>query len=86
MRTIYKYPFTIGPQEQIVELPSNAIFRHVGLDPTGQPSLWYEVDTLMPKKEHVLAVYGTGHEIHPSLETYLGSFNQDCFVWHIYIA
>jgi hypothetical protein len=94
MKTIYKYPVLIQRLFPIEELPQYASIIRVGLDPHGSPCIWAEVFTeWIEAKEkygtdkgikHVrnFSVFGTGMEVGPG--TYVGSWVQDTFVWHLY--
>lgn len=85
MRTIWKFPLSIVDYQQIGP-PRDAIPRHVGLDPAGKPCIWFEVDTDEPPATAEVYVVGTGNPIPPEAKKYLGSFNQDRFVWHVFIT
>jgi len=94
MKAIFKYPVQIQPRFEIEELPQYASIVRVGIDPKGNPCLWAEVFTeWIEAKEkygtskgvqHVrkFSVVGTGMEVPPGV--YVGSWNQDVFVWHLY--
>lgn len=83
MITIYKYPFEIT-DEQSLTVPNLAVFRHIGLDPAGQPCIWLEVDTDRETNTLPLFVIGTGHPKPTGAKKFLGSFNQGPFMWHVY--
>lgn len=85
MRTIWKFPIRIADSFTLI-MPSHAKLLHVGLDPTGQPSLWAEVDADAPAVERLLAVVGTGNPMTglAADACHVGSFNDRGFVWHVY--
>ena len=83
MNTIHKYPFEIVDQ-QTIEICKPAIFRHIGLDPQGDPCIWAEVYPGRDFNTMELFVVGTGHPIPTGALTFLGSFNQGPFMWHVY--
>lgn len=83
MKTIYKYLLSIE-DNQVIHMPRFSTPRHVGLDPKGNPCIWAEVDTLEPIQPHRFFIVGTGHPIPDAAITYLGSFVQNSFVWHVY--
>jgi len=85
MDTVYKYGFDIFNVSQEIEMPYVATPLRVGLDPHGMPSIWMRVDTDSIKSSRTVYVVGTGHPIPIGAETYVGSFNQDRFVWHVFI-
>lgn len=81
MRTVYKYIIKIT-DEQVISLPLVQLL-HVGLDPSGFPCVWAEVETEMPSSDVTIFVVGTGHPV-PDGAWHVGSFVQGGFVWHIY--
>jgi hypothetical protein len=83
---IYKYPIDTCLQVQTINLPWNSILLHVGLDPTGRPCIWAQVDVDNPKKKELqVQVVGTGWDTPNNDWDYLGTFLQGDFVWHIYV-
>ncbi len=65
---------------------------HVGLDPGGQPSIWFEVDSDAPMTTLDVEVYGTGQPFNAQdsegkyLDWHgnsLGSIVHGVFVWHV---
>ena len=83
--TIYKYPFEIE-DVQTLEICKPAVFRHIGLDPAGQPCIWDEVEPGRDDNTMTLFIVGTGHPIPPGAFTFLGTFNQGPFMWHAYTS
>jgi hypothetical protein len=87
MDTIYKFPFEITDMQEI-EMPMAAQIIHVGLDPSGTPCLWAEVDPTAPATHRKIAVIGTGNPLdfgHDYTSArHLGSLVQGPFVWHVY--
>lgn len=80
---IFKYPFHIDDQFTVMLPPHNKVI-HAGLDPSGTPCIWAEVDTSTPAAYlHPFFVRGTGHEV-PENAKHIGSFVDGGFVWHIY--
>lgn len=83
MRTIYKYPIKItGVQE--IRLPLGRVL-HVGLDPTGQPCIWAEVDTDCSPIVMPVYIVGTGNPMPEHPTDHIGSFVMGPFVWHVYV-
>jgi hypothetical protein len=83
MKTIYKYPIkTTGCQE--ILMPSGAEPIHAGLDPSGQPCVWAKVDD--DRKREIVNIYivGTGNPMPDDNVAHVGSFVQNCFVWHVF--
>jgi hypothetical protein len=83
MQTIYKYLLNLSGS-QIIETHEWARPLHVGYDPQGAVCIWFQVDTNFPTKKKIAYIVGTGNEIPPSATNYIGSFNQNPFVWHVY--
>lgn len=85
MRTIYKYPLQLTGS-QMLTLPSSARFLSVQLQ-GDQLCLWAEVNTgIGGVKDTVISIVGTGHVIPPGAVHYLGTVQQDQFVWHVYAS
>lgn len=83
MRVVWKYPLAIA-DEQTIDLPAEATPLHVGLDPVGQPCLWAMVDPDASKVAWTVRVVGTGNPTTVSARSYVGSFVQRPFIWHVF--
>ena len=59
MRTIHKYEIDIQ-DTIIIRAPFVCRWLHFGVQ-HGTPTLWGEVDTETPERDHVLLLRGTGH-------------------------
>lgn len=82
-RSVWKYPLGI---DTVIDMPGEARPLHVGHDPSGQPSLWAEVEPGQPERPHRFRTYGTGHII-DGPATYIGTFQGGPgLVWHVYEA
>jgi len=79
--TIHKYKLEIT-NYQIITASLNARPKHVGIDNEGTPCIWIETNPTIGQKEYTIFVVGTGHPVPPA--KYVGSFNQDPFIWHIH--
>ena len=81
MRTVYKYPLTLG---KVVEhdVLANGKVVHVGLDPNGEACVWWEGSTEATIREWFY-IHGTGHEVGPFAK-HVGAFVDAPFVWHVY--
>lgn len=88
MRTIFKYPLRIVTKQEI-EVPVGSSVLHVGLDATGKPCIWFEVEKDAAdagmKETIVVYVIGTGHPIPEEASYHVGSFVISTYIWHIYI-
>lgn len=87
-KTVYKYPIKITDVQTIsirkIDGSDHKIV-FVGLDPSGVPCVWIEHTKQSNIIENIeLYIHGTGHTISGD-ETHIGSFKQDCFIWHLYI-
>lgn len=84
--TIYKYPIKIT-DEQLIEVPMEHEFIHVGLDPQGTPCLWAMVYLPSQTTRVAVRVCGTGNPVprHLCPENRVGTFNHGPFVWHVFV-
>lgn len=92
--TIWKFPIKIIDRQTVV--PRDAKIErviHAGLDPSGQPCVWCEVDTYWfdasesPGGGVDLFIVGTGNpmgHVARSGASHVASFTQGPFVWHLY--
>ena len=84
MKTIYKYPIKIT-DIQPLKTYVGAKLLFADLDPNGQPCIWAEVDTDEEEDNlFEIRVVGTGNPMMKSPASYLNSFKQGVFVWHVY--
>lgn len=85
MNTIFKTKLDIC-DFQTIELPQN--FNILRLDKQdGVPCIWYECDSNMPIVKLDIYCVGTGWRMDdlPPMK-YIGTIQQDGFVWHYYRA
>ena len=83
MKTIWKYYIDNGKQF----IPKGAKFLTMQIDGYGAPAAWYEVETDNEKEEIYIFTVGTGFnldEIGIVDCTYLGSYMEPPFAWHVY--
>ena len=86
-RTVYKY--TLFPDEDRMIAGGSPRVVHVGVDPTGDPTLptvWVELD-LSGDDTLALCFIGTGHDVPPDPWRHVGSTittGTISFVWHVY--
>lgn len=85
MKTIWKYPIKVT-DAQTVLLPPRAEILCVGLDVTGEPSIWVRTERLPADVERTLYVVGTGHDLPDGDNRYVGSFKSasGLFMWHVW--
>lgn len=79
---VWKFPTGMAGK---FEVPQNGRLVHAGLDPTGFPCVWIEVDPTAPTEWRRFAIFGTGQPITPGW-LHCGSFVEQLFVWHVYEA
>lgn len=82
MITVWKYPIEIT-DEQEIEMPSGAIILHAGLDPTGQPCVWAQLDPNRPLERRKIYVAGTGGPM-SWYHDHISTFVDGSFVWHVF--
>ena len=81
MRTIYKYHIQLA-DKTILDLPRSA--RPLAAQAQdGQLTMWVELDNREPTTSRTFLLIGTGHIV-PDNVVYIGTLQQDFFVWHIY--
>lgn len=66
-----------------VEMPYGAKVLCVQLQ-EGYPTIWALVDPLAPKECRTFEVVGTGHKVDAAATTYIGTWQDDPFVWHLF--
>jgi hypothetical protein len=81
---IFKYPFEVAGMFQI-PMPKGAEILAVQLQ-GGQPCIWARVDPKAPRVLRQFWVLGTGHPMPEDPGDYVGTFQMDPFVWHLYAA
>ena len=81
---IYKYPLDVVDVQEITthegaELLSVQINRD-------QVCVWVRVDTTKPKEQRRLFIHGTGHDIHPDVTKFVGTFQMrmGTLVFHLF--
>jgi hypothetical protein len=84
MRVIYKYPINTSLLRQEINAAINKII-HVGIDPTGVPCIWAEVDNADYLTKVAIYIIPTGEcaPLGPGI-THIGSFIEGPYVWHVY--
>lgn len=84
MTTIWKFPLTatVGMPEKIA-MPAGATILDVQVQ-SGQPCMWAEVDPAAPVEDRMFVVRGTGHTFDGFHGTYIKTFQEPPYVWHLY--
>lgn len=86
IKTIWKYTINESDLTRL-ELPKEAIPRSVGVDMYGLSSIWFEVETDNSKEFRFFYGRGTGMAIDCIEDAdlgYIGTINDEGFMWHIY--
>lgn len=84
METIWKYSLNKHNSVTHLTMPYNAIILCVQLQ-HGIPTLWALVDKdeEMTKVRHI-SIYGTGWELSDKVGMYIGTYQDEGFVWHVF--
>lgn len=79
---IFKYPLKIDDQQSVL-IPEGAQPLCVQLQDR-VPTLWAIVNPSASGVQKRIVMYGTGWEYNHGAEKYLGTIQQDGFVWHYF--
>ena len=82
-REIWKFPVTIGLWTE--KIPSSAKFLSVQMQDLS-PQMWWLIDPSAPTELFKFIIVGTGQPLPDDTDewTYLGSFIDGFFVWHLF--
>lgn len=81
-RTVWKFPLEHGPNS--LELPAGYAILSAGKDPTGQISVWVDVNDAIPPAHKVpIQFFHTGQSV-PDGWNFIGSILDAPFVWHVF--
>ena len=80
-RQIWKFP--IGSTEPMVSMPRGAEILTVQVQ-NGVPTIWALVDTDAPKAKRLIHIFGTGWDIPKKIHRYIGTWQHDALVWHLF--
>lgn len=81
MMTIHK--FSTRAIVTTLQLPANAKPLSWQLQ-DGNKMLWVELDTDEPNINRVFEIFGTGNELGEANKVFIGTVQQNSFVWHLY--
>lgn len=81
MKVIYKYSLD---ERNSFHLPVDFKILSVQIQ-NGSVCVWALVDTEAPTKTVLFPVYGTGHKLPDDPGVYIGTVQDDNFVWHIFM-
>lgn len=82
MKRIYKYKLEITDVQTIL-MPRGASILTVQLQ-EGEPHVWALVNPEYAKEEIVIHTYGTGSPIETPGKLYIGTYQLNGFVWHVF--
>lgn len=82
MTKIYKYPFPLE-REFLLMLPVGAVILKAEMQGK-QPCIWAMVNPEAYLASRRFHIFGTGWEIDASGLTYINTFQQGPFVWHLF--
>jgi hypothetical protein len=83
METIYKYPLRLLADEITLLLPSGAEVLSVGTQGS-EIMIWARVHTNHVDEKRTFVVRGTGHPLTGQEGRFIGTVQQEPFVWHIF--
>lgn len=84
MKTIYKYKLPIEAEVTLSIPGGGGNVLHVA-DQDGDLTIWIEVDTEQPNKDHKFRVVGTGQPTERVKDDFhVGSAVVGPFVWHVF--
>ena len=84
MRAIYKYPLLVADQ-QTVPMQRGATILCVQ-NQNDIPCIWAIVDPEAKQEPRRIVMRGTGHEFTGGEDIYIGTFQLDRFVFHVFEA
>lgn len=83
MKAIWKFEVPIINTATVLKMPVGAKALTVQMQ-GHKPCLWAEVSPGSPTEDRMFAWFGTGHQLPERLMTYIGTVQQECYVWHLY--
>jgi hypothetical protein len=83
MRTIYKYPLTLAAVQKI-EMPLGAELLAVQIQGK-QICIWAVVNPEEEENVQTFYIVGTGHPMPEGRVRFLGTVQDDPFVWHVFL-
>ena len=83
MKSVYKYPFNIV-DEFTIEMPVNASFLRAEVQEGCGPCMWVLVAIGAPIEKCTFRVFGTGHSIPDAGLSWLTTFQDTPYVWHLF--
>jgi hypothetical protein len=84
MKTIWKYKLDLTDVQEVI-MPKGAKVLSVQIK-DGVPCLWALGETESDKEPRRFAIVGTGNRCWCSDWEYVGTFQDDPFVWHVFQA
>jgi len=88
MKTIWKFELEIK-NEQIIEMPKNALILQTAQIQNGRPVIWAVCDDEEKEKSNVIILtLGTGNLINVNIQlrfVYIGTYQLGSFVGHVFV-
>ncbi len=83
MKAIWKFEVPINADMMVLKMPVGAKVLTVQIQ-GHKPCLWAEIVRGAPTEDRMFAWFGTGEQFPDRLMTYIGTVQQECYVWHLY--
>ena len=85
MSVIWKFPVFIDDGAIRHSMPRVRKFLSLQVQGSGGGAqMWWLVDSDAPRESVLFVIHGTGHSFDAAGETYLGTWQEDAFVWHLF--
>ena len=83
MRTIHKWPLTLGVTKIIIPVGANVMTVQAQQE---SAQLWADVDPDMPDEVRTFEIYGTGEQMPADPGEYVATFQLEnsTLVWHVF--
>jgi len=82
METIWKIELKIT-DSQVIKAPAGSQYLDVQIQ-NGKPCLWLKVDPEFADTEYRIFTYGTGHKISEKTGVYIGTYQTENCVFHVF--
>ncbi len=82
MKTVWKKVLA-KTDEQVIKLPSGSKILDVQVQDNNW-CLWFLCNPAAPLEERRIFIHGTGHEVDSRTFSYIGTFQDGAYVWHVF--
>jgi len=83
MSVIWKFPVFIDDGAIRRDMPKGRKFLSLQVQ-GGGAQMWWLVDPDSERESVLFVIHGTGHSFNAARETYLGTWKEGQFVWHLF--